>query len=302
MQSLRNTILLNLIGLLLIAQTAHGQSFFDGKGRFRFGDNESTRINTAVTFGVGGNYYVGDLTDNSFGDGIRISPNISVGLQQKIGDRFTLRGEVMWYEIAGADSLSNSEGKQARNLSFRARNIEASLFGVVYFLNRGSTKSGRSVLSPYGLFGIGVSTNNPRALLDGTWYDLRPLRTEANDYGGLVAVLPLGFGIRMKVNNALDISLEGTYRITFSDYLDDVSTYYKAHNEGTLVYRLSDRGPEIGKEPVITDGPEPVKRGDYENNDGYFVASIKLQYYLPGNLFKKDGLVQNSKIKKPTQR
>jgi hypothetical protein len=275
-----------------------GQTFFDGKGRFQFGDNESTRLHTAITLGVGANYYVGDLTDNSLGEGIRISPNISLGLQQTINGRLSVRAEIMWYEIGGADSLSFDQGKQLRNLSFRSRNIEAAIFGIVHFANASAERGNRAKFTPYGLIGIGITTNNPQAQIDNRWVDLRPLQTEGNEYPGIVTVLPIGLGAKLKVNTALDISIEGTYRISFTDYLDDVSTVYVAH-DNDLTRRLADRSVEL--DPNLQPRPPGDQRGNPEDNDGYFVASVKVQYFLPGNLFKKNGLVQNHRVKKSTK-
>lgn len=287
-----------LLGLFL-SPPALGQTFFDGKGRFKFGDNESTRLHTAFTVGVGGNYYVGDLTDNSFGSGIRISPNISVGLQQALNNRISLRAEIMWYEIGGADSLSTEIGKQQRNLSFRSRNIEGAVFAIIHFANAARSATARAQFTPYGVIGFGVSTNNPRAFIDQQWVDLRPLQTEGNEYPPIIAVLPFGMGAKVKINTALDISLEGTYRLSFTDYMDDVSTVYRSH-EDDLTRRLADRSRELDPSLPPRDDPS-IQRGDPDNNDGYFVASLKIQYFLPGNLFAKKGLVQNYKIKKSTK-
>ncbi len=283
----------------LLSFSALGQTFFDGKGRYKFGDNESTRLHTAFTVGVGANYYVGDLTDNSFGSGIRISPNISVGLQQALNNRISLRAEIMWYEIGGADSLSTEIGKQLRNLSFRARNIEGAVFAIIHFANPARTATSRAQFTPYGVLGFGFSSNNPRAFIDNQWVDLRPLQTEGKPYPPIVAVLPFGMGAKVKLNTALDISLEGTYRISFTDYMDDVSTVYTSH-ENNLTRRLADRSRELDPDLPPREDPS-IQRGDPDNNDGYFVASLKIQYFLPGNLFAKKGLVQNHKIKKSTK-
>jgi hypothetical protein len=262
--------------LLLAVNTSFGQSFYNQGGSYnpKIGGD---RISTAITAGFGANYYVGDLTDNSFASGIRISPNFSAGIQQRINDRLHLRAELLWYQIAGADSLSNEFGKVERNLSFRARNLELSVVGIFHFINKSSNAEGRARFVPFAIFGIGVTTNDPKAELDGTIYSLRPLALEGVEYGKYAFVMPMGGGVRAKINEAIDVSLEGSYRITFTDYLDDVSNVYIQHNEFPAV-ALADRS--LTQPKAIGD-----QRGDPSNMDGYFIMSLKLQYYLPNNLF-----------------
>lgn len=262
--------------LLLVVENAFGQSFYNQGGTYK-PKIAGARISTAVTAGFGANYYVGDLTDNSFSSGIRISPNFSAGLQQRINDRIHLRAELLWYQIAGADSLSNEFGKVERNLSFRARNLELSFVGIFHFINKSSNASGRAGFVPFAIFGIGVTTNDPKAELDGSIYSLRPLALEGVQYGKYAFVMPMGGGVRAKINEAFDISLEGSYRVTFTDYLDDVSTVYVKHNDYPASI-LADRSLTELKD-------EGMQRGDPSNMDGYFIMNLKVQYYLPNDLF-----------------
>lgn len=277
---LRNHLTISILVplLLLIGTDAIAQTFYNVGGSYK-SRLSTARVSTAITAGFGANYYVGDLTDNSFSSGIRISPNFSAGLQQRINDRVHLRAELLWYQIAGADSLSSEFGKVERNLSFRARNIELSLVGIFHFINKSSNAEGRAGFVPFAIFGFGVTTNDPKAELNGDLYSLRPLALEGEQYGKYAFVMPMGGGVRTKINDAFDVSLEGSYRVTFTDYLDDVSTVYIQHTEFPAV-SLSDRS--ITQPKVVGD-----QRGDPSNKDGYFIMSIKVQYYLPNNLFSE---------------
>jgi hypothetical protein len=51
------------------------------------------------------------------------------------------------------------------------------------------------------------------------------LRTENEPYKDVVMVFPMGLGLKYKANVYMDVFIEGNYRFTFSDYLDDVSVY-----------------------------------------------------------------------------
>jgi hypothetical protein len=257
------------------------QSFYQNKPKMGKMGPAAPRTSTAISAGFGANYYVGDLTDNSFAGGSNTSLNFTLGLQQRLNDRLHLRAELMWYEIQGDDALSASEPKIERNLSFRAQNIEFSFVGIYHFLNSSVGNNGRSNVVPYVFFGAAVTTNDPKAELNGQWYLLRPLQTEGVDYGNYIFAIPFGGGIRFKLSEAFDLGIEGGYRFTFTDYLDDVSTVYAPLTD-QLAIALADRSPELGLAPRAIGS----QRGDPSNNDGYFILNLKLQYYLPGNLLE----------------
>ena len=130
---------------------------------------------------------------------------------------------------------------------------------------------------------------NPKAEYQGQKYALRPLQTEHQSYSSFGLVIPLGLGARFKIHPLANISIEGGFRKTFTDYLDDVSTVHYAQSSFTdpIAAALSDRRPEIG----IPLAPVGSVRGDPKYNDAYFLLTAKLEYYLPtqfgGNSSKK---------------
>ncbi|HTF81579.1 MAG TPA: hypothetical protein VL947_07635, partial [Cytophagales bacterium] len=85
----------------------------------------------------------------------------------------------------------------------------------------------RADLLPYLHAGIGFVHYSPTASLNGEWYRLRPLRTEGHKYSPMALVIPFGFGLRIKLLDHWDICTEFGYRYTRTDYLDDVSEYYR---------------------------------------------------------------------------
>ena len=112
---------------------------------------------------------------------------------------------------------------------------------------------------------------------------LAPLKTELVAYSRFTPVIPMGLGMRFKVGPFMNLSFEGGYRTTFTDYLDDVSTVH--HTSGfadPIALALSDRRPEIGL-PVAADGS---KRGNPATNDAYFLFNAKIEYYLPVNFLQ----------------
>jgi hypothetical protein len=118
---------------------------------------------------------------------------------------------------------------------------------------------------------------NPKAELDGETYALQPMRTENVKYARVQAVIPFGIGARFKVNPFLNIGIEGVWRLTFTDYMDDVST---VHQDKTgwdpIRAQLSDRS-----EGMVY-GPGAI-RGDSKDKDNYYILQLKVNYYLPNN-------------------
>jgi hypothetical protein len=98
----------------------------------------------------------------------------------------------------------------------------------------------------------------------------------------LAVVIPYGIGGRINVSPFFNVAVEVGWRKTFTDYLDDVSTDYLDYNSlsGTRQL-LADRGPELGYNPR----PEGAVRGNPDKNDSYALYSVRIEYYLPPQIF-----------------
>ncbi|MFW5761504.1 MAG: hypothetical protein ACOCXH_11035, partial [Cyclobacteriaceae bacterium] len=74
-------------------------------------------------------------------------------------------------------------------------------------------------------------------------------------------------------------------------YLDDVSTVYPDPSSlsSDLARTLSDRSEEIGFDRREVGSI----RGHSDNNDGYFLGTIKVEYFLGGSLFGRDPYNRN---------
>ena len=99
--------------------------------------------------------------------------------------------------------------------------------------------------------------------------------------------LPIGVGFKYAVNDRINLGFEIVYRITNTDYLDDVSKTYvdpaifRPNPDGTpsVAQLLSDRSYETGA-PI---GAKGVQRGVSTNKDQFasaiFYVSFNLQSY-----------------------
>jgi hypothetical protein len=210
---------------------------------------------------------------------------------------------VNYARIAGADSLSGIVTQRARNLSFRTDIIEANITAEYYFFtmtNISRASNSRIDFGSYVFAGGGVALFYPYAQLDNKWYSLRPLQTEGvdNAYDEMTVIVPLGAGAHFTFNKKLRIGVELGYRFTFTDYLDDISTRYAPESDLPFVesVALANRSAEAfqrgDEELVPIQGffapGQPSRRGNPENNDGYFLGQISISYAIVNrNSFSK---------------
>lgn len=263
------TLKLLVILALLVPNLLEAQSFYSIR-------RDRSLI---VSGGVGVASYFGDLEEDK--NYLGSKPSISVGLQYYVMPIVSIRGELSYFQLKGNDAREEDPGLRRRNLSFTSGNFELNFTGHVNLFSTGNRFYQRPAINVYGFAGIAVLYTNPKAELGGTKYALQPLQTENNKYSRFQPVIPMGFGFRVKAGPFFNVALEGGYRLTFTDYLDDVSTQHPDKSTWTDPVRiaLSDRSAEIGLSPY-----EPgSKRGDPSNNDGYFLVNVKIEYYLPKN-------------------
>ena len=180
---------------------------------------------------IGGATYQGDISPLgnrlSF-EGARIMKSMHIGYS--FNDFYAVKLRYSSTTINGNDASSLDIWRRQRNLHFGspitewALINEIELFDILTFFRKYNLK-------PYINFGVAVFKFNPQAKYRGNWVDLQPLTTEGQGLPGstlspynLTQIsIPFGFGLKYHVTDALILSFEISPRITFTDYLDDVS-------------------------------------------------------------------------------
>lgn len=260
--------LLVFVILIASAESVTAQSFY------------AIRKNRSLILvaGTGTSTYFGELANP--GDYFDAKLNISAGLQYYVTPQISLRSEINWFTLQGSDADSDNNDRSQRNLSFRSRNVELNMTGMINLFANGNRYYRRPYFNVYGYGGIGLLYFNPKAELNGTWHALQPLQTEGVKYSRLTPVIPFGLGIRLKFGPNMNVAIEGGYRKIFTDYLDDVSTVYPVQSSlaSDLARSLSVRYENI---PANIEG---LQRGNPSSDDGYMMVNVKLEYYLPFDL------------------
>ena len=296
----KKTILLILISFSILS-TSYSQTFLFGE-----------KVKWEVGLNFGPSFFLGDLGGNS-GKGTNDIKDINLEFTKMMKGVFITMYPKNWFGLRvaadvtyleGSDDIITTTGinelwRKQRNLDFKTTVLEGYLAVEIFptmLLNRQTEYEPR--FRPYGLAGIGIFHFNPKGSLtdaagNKSWYYLHPLRLEgqgmpeypySQPYKLTQLNIPLGAGLKYFLSDRINVSLEGLYRKTFTDYIDDVSTKYidpanytKYLNtqDATLAYKLSDKSIGIIY-PGMTRYPAGTQRGDTKNGDTYFSVVMKI--------------------------
>jgi Domain of unknown function (DUF6089) len=319
-----------IVFLLACYQTqSFGQAFWRDKPRIK--DIGYVAIDGSI--GIGN--YFGDLNPLAqyvSTDITATRPSFSIGLVRKYSPRLLVRAGFSWIRLTGNDfkaadpSDERHRYRYIRNAHFRNTLYELSIVGMYDLRPSRFVYYKRVNYTPYLLFGVAGFYHNPRAKTpDGKWTNLRPLRTEGQGlkrssgpdagksygkmYSPVQVAIPLGVGVRFKLNDRTDLSVDVAYRLLFTDYIDDVSRNYAnpidlaAHNPlspimadrtlepkdartgGSRVNTLTELKNTLGYDPdplapFAGFGNDGDKRGESNNVDIYIVTGVHLSYIL----------------------
>ena len=274
----RKSTLLFIAGLLAFSVTTFAQH--DGAKHSGHKQTlKSKKLNAInfikVTGGLGMSTYYGDICDGW--DCYQFRHSFSLGIYYRYNQRFCFKLDGFWTRLSNDDRIYKNE----RNLGFRTDVFELAgsvMYDIFPFQHKFEQ---RRTVEPYVHAGIGLAYFNPKGKLDGKWHNLHELQTEGVNYSRATPVIPFGIGLRTRLRHDLNLSLEFTYRKTFTDYLDDVSgKYYKNPND----IKAFPDGPnstaaQLADKTDFGYYPERV-RGNPNKKDGYFTFNFRLEYMI----------------------
>lgn len=234
----------------------------------------------------GGMNYIGDLNNQSALTLPR--PAFGGGIRYRIDNRWALRGEVSFGSVACEEDYN-----ELRNLSFKSNILEVGAMAEFNFAPYGPGATER-LWTPYIFGGLAVFHYNPMAKYtigsgEEHWAELQPLHTEGqgsvdypdrHPYTLTQLCFPFGVGVKCRLGKAFSLAVEYGFRMTWTDYLDDVSTTYVGADvltasveDGTLAALLADRSGEVAEGYVNAPG---VKRGDDSLDDWYSYIHVTI--------------------------
>ncbi len=256
-------------------------------------------------FQLGASNYLGDIggkdkSRRDFVSDMKLAETRWAGagfVRYKFNPKLSLRAQFAYQRIQGADSLSTNPARHARNLSFRNDIFELSATPqLTIYENQDLGSSYRFKLSFnfYVFAGIGIMHHNPKTYYEGDWVALQPLHTENVNYSLWQGVVPLGTGFYFTIRKKHRIGFEYNWRITFTDYLDDVSRKYvnpaTLSPEGAALANRSNLQTAGGDQAFLnnfgynaTQANPANKRGDSKHNDTYMTMSLNYSYVIRGH-------------------
>ncbi|SHO60570.1 hypothetical protein [Algoriphagus zhangzhouensis] len=281
----------------LLGSEAFSQSFY----RYRFEEPWS------FSASIGPSQYFGELYSFwKYSEGVQPDWNANIAFHYTFGTHLRARGDFSYIKMSGQDPPSDPRAyRTPRNLNFRAKNWEMAGIIEYYWHPVKVPNIHRPLWNPYIFFGVGMTTNNPETQLDGEWVDLRPLQLENNPYERYIITFPMGLGFKYKLNVYMDLTFEGNYRFTLSDYMDDISAYNVSEFYLDLVedyvsgnnpdrLRLAIRNPNFMDDNGLPDVDKILRNGGRIRRgsglrhrfDGYMTVNVGLEIHFSEDIFQ----------------
>ncbi len=261
--------------VLLVAFSTNAQ-----KSPKKMGSSDYSKFSVSLGGGIA-NYY-GDLIKKRI-NLTQFGASLSAGAQYAFSPRIAARFDLSYEKLQGSDNKSGGAYPNSRGLSFKSNVFDFSLAAEFTVLDLN-----KFPISPYVSAGVGVLVFDPYAYdgVTGKRQYLHDLNTEGqglpgygSSYSRSALEFPLGAGLKFRANDNLTLALDFNYRITRTDYLDDVSS--NRYPDKAL---LDTRNPITANYTWRGSGPYPtnpsLSRGNPNNNDGFFTTQLKLIFKI----------------------
>ena len=226
-------------------------------------------------------------------------PMLSIGARYDLTEHIAARS-YLTYGALKADDKKGTTVMQMRNLSFETKLLDFELGAQYNILNLND-----HWWTPYVFAGVGFFHFNPYTMdASNTKVYLKPLATEGQ---GVVAnrpaykltqfSIPFGLGGDYLLDEDKKIGLEFGYRLTNTDYIDDVSTTYAdpailVASHGQSSADLAWRGDEYNNAPYPATGTE---RGSAKYKDGYYYVALTFTFRFYFDKYKETSGMPGSK-------
>ena len=240
-------------------------------------------------FGIGPGltYYVGDVNPTVHWRSPH--PGGHAFYRRNFDWHWSLRAGLLYGRISAADSVGVYDFQTTRNLHFETDIYELNLIGEFnFFPFKPGRNSGRD-WTPFLSLGFAGFMFSPQANYNGELIPLSALETEGQttptfpdreEYPTWTFAIPFGLGFKFMLNDRWSLMTEYQMRMTFTDYLDDVSTTYGDLGEITLV--SGQVAAELSDQSISDyDGPVPntyYQRGTPNDLDWYGFFHVSLVY------------------------
>lgn len=207
-----------------------------------------------------------------------------------VSSQFGLQGSLSMGKISGTDA--NKKTSYVRNLSFESNIFEVAFTGAYDIFDLDYSK-----VSPYVYAGFAVFHHNPKAEVNGQMVELQPLGTEGQGLPGYEdkyslwqVSVPMGLGVKYKVNDQFIVRADFGSRMALTSYLDDVGAkeYAKPSDlikNGQTALDAAYKMDEIeGGLPYASLEDDELRskilRSSTDRNDWYYLTGVGVSYVI----------------------
>jgi hypothetical protein len=274
-----------------------------------FGQNMKYNLEYGIRGGASN--YLGDIGSGDLARGFVYNLELAdtrvmagAFLRWRFHPVFSYEAAFSYANIRGFDKNSINYARTGRNLSFNnnmfmLNNKLLYLPTQLHVSDIGRTGRYNNSFDAYIFAGVGFLYNNPKAEYGGVRYALRKLSTEGNDYSPVVVTIPMGAGFYFthvtRKRKRHRFGFEMSWNLTFTDYLDDISTDYAQPAEMSsdpMASTLANRNPELGTYavgqypgplnygPANNSGLYENQRGDPNDKDNFLLVSLSYSYVI----------------------
>lgn len=235
----------------------------------------------------GGSYYIGDLNPNKHF--IYSKPAFGLIYRYNLHSRAALRFTGTYLQLTGSDAKASDPFLVNRNLRFN-NNIFELAGGIEFNYYNYVMNDDYNPISTYMFVEFAYFNMNPTTSFEGNEIELRPLGTEGQGtnlteddfYSRNQFAIPFGLGVKFNLIKRVAMSFEYGLRLTFTDYIDDVSGAYVnnellAGQNGPLAAALADRTIQPYRSIGSNTG---LQRGNPNTRDWYSVFSAMITIQL----------------------
>ena len=207
----------------------------------------------------------------------------------KFNNYIAAQTHVTYLRIAGDDALSTNRARRGRNLNFINDMLEVGARADIYIYGTndvGRRGTFRLDFKSYFFVGLDALVHGPKTRYNNSMVRLRKLQTEGVRYSVVTPAIPVGLGFYFTKKRRYRFGFEVGWRLTFTDYLDDVSTVYADPSKlssQTAVDLANRYDNSLTNVPSSLYYQPGQKRGDPSHNDTYFYSVLTYSYVLKGH-------------------
>lgn len=241
-------------------------------------------------FWAGTSVYVGDLNPTlSFKDARWAG---GAFYRYNFNNRMSVRSAFNYGFLDAADSrIKRYPFLQARNLSFKSQIAElAATFEINFFKYSLIKSRDTKFWTPYLFIGGSVFYYNPYTYLNGQKYQLESVGTEGQKsanrptknrgYDQYAFAIPYGLGVKIALNRNWALNVEASSRITFTDYIDDVSGSYAEKEDVNYYVNGVNVGPDLADRSTAKIGIPGKQRDTSKDKDRFIFIGVGVSYTI----------------------